>query len=292
MPYTTYIEKCCLTLAEANEYPTDVYLVSLIRLQHFVRKIANSLPSNELEPQWSLTTPVGMYVKSLEEGLQRYRKSLPPDLLLSRESCPSVPRCTILILDITAPFLMHYHSVEIHLYEIGLSKPHNKGPDQSFQRLELLYACLLSAKSFVKAFFLIPAVSYYSISFVTWIQLSHTLTILCRLLLVNSEGWDIAHAREVVDFPAILQRLTEKFLEAKKITEAIRAIDPEKNTFYQYAQMMQWVKLNYESILSSESLGSQQSVDFSADEAMMGDFLNLDDDFWQDFVGDWGDSMS
>jgi hypothetical protein len=51
------------------------------------------------------------------------------------------------------------------------------------------------------------------------------------------------------------------------------------------------VKLNYESILSSKSLGSQQSVDFSADEAM-GDFLNLDDDFWQDVVGDWGDSIS
>jgi len=203
-----------------------------------------------------------------------------------------VPRCAILILDITAPFLMHYHSVEIHLYEIGLSKPHNNGTDQGFKRLELLYACLLSAKSFVEAFFLIPLASYCSLSFVTWIQLSHTLTIICRLLLVNSEGWDIAHAREVVDFPAILQRLAEKFLEAKKITEAIQAIDPEKNTFNQYAQIMQWVKLNYESILSTKSLGSQQSLDFSADEVMMGDFLNPDDAFWQDFVGDWGDSMS
>ena len=66
MPYTTYIETCCHTLAGAGEYPTDVYLVSLVRLQHFVRKIAHSLPSNELEPLWSPTTPVGMYVKSLE----------------------------------------------------------------------------------------------------------------------------------------------------------------------------------------------------------------------------------
>jgi hypothetical protein len=165
MPYTTYIEKCYLTLAGAGEYPTDIYLISLIRLQHFVRKIANSLPSNELEPLWSPTTPIGMYVKSLEEGLQRYRKSLPQDLFLGRESCHSVPRCAILILDITAPFLMHYHSVEIHLYEIGLSKPHNNGTDQGFKRLELLYACLLSAKSFVEAFFLMLSDQEHEVPF-------------------------------------------------------------------------------------------------------------------------------
>jgi hypothetical protein len=187
---------------------------------------------------------------------------------------------------------MHYHSVEIHLFEIGLSKPHHTGTNESFQRLELLYACLLSAKSYIEVFFLVPTASYYSLSLVTWIQLSHTLTILCRLLLVNSEGWDVAHARELLDFAAVLKRLFEKFLEAKKIIEDIRVVDLEKNVFYQYAQMMQWVKSNYESIVSSKSLGSQQSVDFSADETMMGEFLNLDDAFWQDFVGDWGDSMS
>lgn len=198
----------------------------------------------------------------------------------------------VLILDTTASFLMHYHSVEIHLYEIGLSGPHHTGNNQSFQRLELLYACLLSAKSYIQAFCQVPTTSYSSLSFVTWIQLSHTLTILCRLLLVNSEGWDVAHAREVVDFPTILQRLIEKFSEAKKITEATQVVDPEMNTFYQYAQMMQWVKSNYESRLYLKPLGSQQSADLWADEAMMGDFLNLDDAFWQDFVGDWGGSMS
>lgn len=92
MPYTTYIEKCCLTLAEAKEHSTDVYLVSLVRLQHSVRKIAHSLPSNELEPLWSPATPVRMYVKSLGEELQKYRNSLPQNLQLSGESHPSVLR--------------------------------------------------------------------------------------------------------------------------------------------------------------------------------------------------------
>jgi hypothetical protein len=83
MPYTTYIEKCCHTLSVAGEYPTDVYLVSLVHVQHFVRKIAQSLPSNGLEPLWISTTPIGMYVKFLEEELKRYRNSLPQDLHLS-----------------------------------------------------------------------------------------------------------------------------------------------------------------------------------------------------------------
>jgi hypothetical protein len=187
---------------------------------------------------------------------------------------------------------MHYHSVEIHLYEIGLSEPPHSGKNPSFRRLELLYACLLSTKSFLEAYFMIPTASYHNLSFVTWIQLSNTLAILCRLLLVNVEGWDLAHARELVDFPATLQHLIEKFKDAKKIADATRTVEEEKDTFYQYTQMMQWVKSNYESRLSSNSMEPQQNEDLAADEAMMGHFLNLDDAFWQDFVGGWGDSMS
>jgi hypothetical protein len=97
MPYTTYIETCCHTLAGAGEYPTDVYLVGLVRLQRFVRKIALSLPSNELEPLWSPTTPVGMYVKSLEEELQSYQSSLPQQLKLSGKFCLIVQESATLI---------------------------------------------------------------------------------------------------------------------------------------------------------------------------------------------------
>jgi len=82
MPYTAYLERCCLALAEAEEYSTDPYLISLVRLQHFVRKIEQNLPSYELEPLWSPTAPIGMYVKSLEGELQRFKYSLPQELLL------------------------------------------------------------------------------------------------------------------------------------------------------------------------------------------------------------------
>jgi hypothetical protein len=83
MQYTTYLENCCLALAEAEEYSTDPYLISLVRLQHFVRKIAQDLPSHEPEPLWNPTAPVGMYVKSLEGELQRFRSSLPQEQQLS-----------------------------------------------------------------------------------------------------------------------------------------------------------------------------------------------------------------
>jgi len=187
---------------------------------------------------------------------------------------------------------MHYHSVEIYLYEIGLSEPPHSSKNPSFRRLELLYACLISSKSFLEAYFMIPTASYHNLSSITWIQLSNTLAILCRLLLVNVEGWDLSHARELVDFPATLQHLIENFGEAKKIGDASRNIEEEKSTSYQYTQMMHWLKSNYESRLDIKSMESQHIEDFAADETMMGDFLNLDDAFWQDFVGDWGDPMS
>jgi hypothetical protein len=289
MPYTAYIESCCHSLAGAGQYPTDVYLVSLVHLQHFVRKIENTLPSNEFEPSWSPTTPISMYVKSLEEDLQRYKGSLLQHLQLSGELPLAKLKSVILISYTTAPLLMHYHSVEIRLYEIGLSEPPHNTNNPSFRRLDILYACLLSTKSFLEAYFMIPSTSYRNLSFVTWVLLSNTLAILCRLLLVDVEGWDLAHARELVDLPGILQRLIEKFTEAKEIADTTRTIEEEKDIFYQYAQMMLWVKSNYESRLSIKSMESQQSGDLTADEAMMGDFLNIDDAFWQDFVGGWGD---
>jgi hypothetical protein len=193
-----------------------------------------------------------------------------------------------LIFSTTAPFLTHYYSVEIYLYEIGLSEAHQSNHNQNFQRLEHLYACLLSAKSYLEAYFLLPTASYSSLSFVTWAQLANTLSVLARLLLVESEGWDLAHAREVADFATVLERLIERFQDASNMGEASRMAAEEEDTFYQYSKMMQWVKSSYELTVSVNSPGQRTNVDLPANEAMTGDFMYLHDVFWQDFVGDWG----
>jgi len=186
---------------------------------------------------------------------------------------------------------MHYYSIEIYLYEVGLSEAHQSSNSQNFQCLEHLYACLLSAKSYLEAYFLVPTASYSSLSFVTWVQLANTLSVLARLLLVDTEGWDLTHAREVAGFATVLEHLIERFQDASNITEASPVAAEEEDTFYQYSKMMQWVKSKYESAISINS-PERANVDLPASEVITGDFMYLNDAFWQDFVGNWDGTTS
>lgn len=45
LPYTTYVEECCRVLAEAKEFPSDQYVVELIRTHTIVNEIFQYIPS-------------------------------------------------------------------------------------------------------------------------------------------------------------------------------------------------------------------------------------------------------
>jgi hypothetical protein len=101
---------------------------------------------------------------------------------------------------------MHYHSVEISLYEIGLyqsSSPQSTS-NLGFQRLEILYMCLQSTKSFFEAFLVVPPTKYSEISFTAFAQLVHSLAVLHKLSLLEDPDWDSEHVRETVSFLNIL----------------------------------------------------------------------------------------
>jgi hypothetical protein len=71
MTHTPYIEDCCTALEQHNEFSTDTCLVKLVRTQVVVRKLAQSLPSDDLEPLWNSMTPIGMVVKALEAEMEK-----------------------------------------------------------------------------------------------------------------------------------------------------------------------------------------------------------------------------
>lgn len=66
MQHSPYIDECCAALEQGNEFSTDVCLVKLVRSQALLRKIEQSLLSNDLEPLWSPMTPVKMVLNALE----------------------------------------------------------------------------------------------------------------------------------------------------------------------------------------------------------------------------------
>lgn len=198
MASSAYLDKCCNTLQEADEYPTDQRLVHLVKLQGCVRKILQLLPTESLEATWDSSTPIIMFVNTLINDIQKLRDELPTDLSLD----PSLRS--------------HYYRVEIFLYEISLSDSPQTTKESIFPRIKILYSCLNSAQSFLDSFFSILPEQYPYLTFVTWAQLSNVLVVIERLHLIKLEGWDVSYVQSATNFPAVLERLAHSFEAAGK----------------------------------------------------------------------------
>lgn len=82
--YSAQLDQCCRQLEEAQEYPSDRFLVHLVRLQRIVQRIERKVPIDDLTPE--TTIPIAMFVKSLHGELLEYKHNLPRDMAEHRLS--------------------------------------------------------------------------------------------------------------------------------------------------------------------------------------------------------------
>ncbi|KAL1624206.1 hypothetical protein SLS54_004136 [Diplodia seriata] len=76
--YSAQLAGVCRHLEEAQEYPTDQYLVYLVRLQGIVQRIERKVPIDDFTTDTMI--PIAMFVKALHGELDDFKKSLPADL--------------------------------------------------------------------------------------------------------------------------------------------------------------------------------------------------------------------
>ncbi|MCJ1393383.1 hypothetical protein MMC18_006256 [Xylographa bjoerkii] len=215
-------------------------------------------------------------LKSMESELGKWKGSLLSDLEQHTQ------------------LMMVYHSVGIRLHEIGLHMPRLiTDGDQIFQRAETLSACLSSTISFFESYFQIPTALYSRMSFAPWLHMGYAITTACRLLLFDVNGWDVLHARKLLDLADVLRQICERFEEAGNI-DLVNRQSPRDgdNAFLQYALRLRWVKAWYEAKVVAESdptMSKPQDISFSAieGEPSLMDFMGVDEAFWQEFMSDW-----
>ncbi|KAE9379897.1 hypothetical protein N431DRAFT_476949 [Stipitochalara longipes BDJ] len=272
MRYTPYVEDCCISIEQHNEFPTDIWLAKLVRTQIAVRKLAQSLPNDDLQPMWNSMTPIGIIVKRLEAEVEK---------LFTQDMQANIP------------FLLHYHRVRISLYEVGLCKLHHAPAHLNFPYLELRYSCLISIMAYFDVYFLIPSDLYFALPSVIWIQLADIITILARLLLIGIDEWDLAHASRVGDLTAVFERLEKNFEGASAAAKRARASDgdEEEDMFRAYAVAMRRGRSAYEAKLASQLEGTKQVADAfgKSNNAVPSDFAWDEDIFWQEALVDWSD---
>ena len=204
-----------------------------------------------------------------------------------------------LYLILSAWILMHYHSVEVRLYEIAfrMPRPTNDGT-QVLQLLETLNASLTSTISFFEHLYLLPPTHYERVPFVAWAQFAIAVLTLSKLVFYYANYWDLAYVRKTAQFSDRMERVAMRFEEAGSARQAAAAMKEEyEDIFLRYAGRVRWLKIWYEAKLATEpepGIPPSENVDVSiqASEMMNGDFSYLDEDLWQGFISDWDHSES
>ena len=194
---------------------------------------------------------------------------------------------------------MQIHCIEINILEIGLFDErtiNNNGQIQTRRHLDQLYSCLLATKAFFDSFFQIPISIYISLPFSVWSQFASAIFTASKLLLLDCLDWDLEQAREVLDFPTIVEEAAKRFQESSFLTFGEKADDEDEDILLRYAHRVYWVKGWFEAKVAAEA---SSKVPNSGDEALLnfgdapnGNFLGSDDDFWQEFMREWGGMSS
>ncbi|KIW86764.1 uncharacterized protein Z519_12550 [Cladophialophora bantiana CBS 173.52] len=199
--YTKYTDECCSMISEAVEYPTDIYLFQLTKLNYLGDKISRTIIQREWDPSSGISAPIGAYVKSLEAELRNFKASMSLD----------IPESVTLLL--------HYYAVEVFLYEIALDDniPASRYGSFSITRLDMLFACLTSAKHFFEIFHSLPAPIHFDIPYSTFTIVGHLYVVLSKLSLCLHDGWDQNYVGTYLSFSDVLDHLSKTVEEAREL---------------------------------------------------------------------------
>ncbi|KAJ9402483.1 transcriptional regulator family: Fungal Specific TF [Paecilomyces variotii] len=276
--YTPYVEECCQILLSSKRYPTDTYLVELVRLQKIANTIKRSIPIDDIEPG-KMRAPVGMHMKAIEKDLHVLRESWNK---LVKGNC---------ILNI------HYHDTEMSLYEIVFYDipPQTSYGSYSFERLNTLYACLESSLALIEQFLSIPPAIYVYVPIVIWLHIARAIIFTRRLCFLENSEWDLNYVRSRVNLPTILDKMIQKS-ELARSSMLQPELGEHRDLLLVSITKLRMVKEGYLRAIASEqetvgSLGhniSSSSVpagyyDFDMSEG----FLGIYDSFWQGFPEGW-----
>lgn len=215
--YSKYADECCHAISQAAEYPTDTYVVHLARLHAMADRISCTLTHKDWQVTPNFTSvPIGACVESLEVELVQLRNSFPEQP--QQNSKP--PVCTEWMFRVShslALLLMHYHLMEIFLYEPALND--NMDPlrygTYPFARLNMLYACLNSTKRCFDTISSFPPSELFDLPHTIWTILGYAIVVLSRLSLLRAAGWDPEHVRSVIDISESMDSLLRRLDEAK-----------------------------------------------------------------------------
>ncbi|KID90948.1 hypothetical protein MGU_01902 [Metarhizium guizhouense ARSEF 977] len=190
---TTQLDHCCKVIETSMEFPSDEYLIKLVKIQQLAQTISITVSSDGMAP---MSLPLVMVVQSFQDQLDTFRASLPPRLAQN----PTL--------------LCHISVAEILLKDMAISDQ-RCSPDnmQVSDRLQLLWSCVKSLNDFFEVRFAEPEIEKPRFLCIIASDLAYTLITGIKLLTLQLPGWDAASITKELDMVVIFGKQIDHLME-------------------------------------------------------------------------------
>ena len=273
--WTQHMDECLQILDERQECATDEILVQQVRLQLLVERVTLDTWTDK-----PMRAPLSFYLQALHLQFQEAKDRFPPQSRRSGEQsfAKNLTVCSDTLADV---ILAHLWSTELTINEIALVQLPIAADHSSFKRIEALYTCLKSIKSWFELFFNIPLTNYIKFPFSIFSQLVHCLYILFRLSTLDDPAWDKHGVKDTADLLPIMDQLVINLEQAAAKFDTHD--NPEEDLFSRAAKKYRTIRLEWETKLRPEDLTVSTVPD-----AQIGSDYALPEDFSMEFPDtDW-----
>ncbi|CAK7236811.1 hypothetical protein SBRCBS47491_009764 [Sporothrix bragantina] len=213
MMNTPYLETCCQVLERQMEYPSDAYLLQLVRIQQLSQSIslAYSLRTDGMQ--------MGMSLRHMMQNLRQQIEAF-------KTQIPEAYHNDVNLIG-------HLHTAEILLYEAGLqeasSHPLPKGEPMSISdRLELLWACTYAIKDLMRNRFQEHITDQPRFLCLSSFDFMYAFLTALKLMTLQAPGWDGRRVRSELAFDDLIDRqILDLQLLAERRSQNRFRISPE-----------------------------------------------------------------
>ncbi|GIK06636.1 hypothetical protein Aspvir_002286 [Aspergillus viridinutans] len=236
--YTSYTDECCRVLEELREYPTDMYLVQLARLNRMAHRIVQILPFDAYNPPHIASSDsVQRCVEALEAELKRLKPSSAQDCIQD----------SILALQ--------YYNLELLLYESALEDDFSKNDGNSTGvHCDILHSSLISAKDFFSTFSSLTPQYFLYLPYSVYQQYYHAVDSLSKLLLLAWKERDQINAPTTIDVPTAVNMFVGKAKEAVRfLNDEESSLCAEEILYQLIARVRTFKELHEERLANVES---------------------------------------
>ncbi|KAJ5832178.1 hypothetical protein N7474_000489 [Penicillium riverlandense] len=181
LPWSSFIEKSALELAQSSRYPSDKYLIHLVQLQHIFERADAAMLNNAQEMDLeSRKSKIEDHVQQFRQEMENYRDLLPFPM---QESTLIWSLFQALTLYLCQAILFDKHASLDESDDLGKRKKTSFFLRTSFQ-IDTLRVGLATAKSYFDYYLSLPTGHLRMISYIEWLENAFIMVMSCKLCIV------------------------------------------------------------------------------------------------------------